>query len=427
MTIGGVDAEPITLFSRKADVKGVLDLLRSMDPGLVVVGPEDDWERITVTGGRRLLRKPRTLTFTHERDYYAGPDWPRQMEGMQAYVSRFPPNELTPRIMLLIQSFRFAVATLPGSDLDIDSSDERLRYVFAVAKHLDGVIFTPSSLRDAAGRILTNRAGDTDPSAVMPAVLVDVPNKPRDQRKRSEGGTLPDEDSPQPPAPQRVARRALALAAVSGRALLEQEDQSDPAVEETRQRIVQWVNDVGIGDELEPEEWKLIQRPVGAAERQDAVNGVWRIEGLGVLAWALGLYDLRPHDKLVDPGELLPAVGILNVEKAQALLASPELRGPAELKAASDRLFALHWRVTNFRLRQEAMNFVELADNAWFGPLNIGGLRLIDNDLAFGDKPIASADPDQVGACTSAARERHLAINWLHGYSEVYSETDVST
>ena len=236
-----------------------------------------------------------------------------------------------------------------------------------------------------------------------------------------------EEEELTPPEPQRVARRALALAAVSGRGLLEQEDPSDPHVGQTCQRILDWVNAIDLGAELEPHEWDLLRRPLGTSDQQTIVNAVWRIEGLGVLAWALGLNDLRPHDELVNPGELLPAVGILDGEKSRALQASPALRGPAELEEARERLFAVHWRVRELQLGRAAMNFREFALTAWFGPLSIEGVRLIDDDLAVGDRPIASADPDRVNACASAAMERHLAINWLNGYGEVYSETDVST
>src|SRR5688572_14383331 len=107
-------AEPITLFSHKIDPAGVLQLLRRLAPGLRVEGPEDDWNTLTITGPRRLLRKPWTLSFGHDRDYYAGADWATQVNGMQGYFARFPENENTGRIMLLIQSFRFALTLFPS-------------------------------------------------------------------------------------------------------------------------------------------------------------------------------------------------------------------------------------------------------------------------------------------------------------------------
>ena len=420
-------AEPLTLFSHKIEPAGVLALLRSLAPDLTVVGPEDDWERVTVTVRGGLLRRAASVTFTHDRDYYAGPGWPTQMSGMQGYFSRFPETELTPQVMFLIGAFRFSLGVLAEPALDIDSDDERLRYVFAAAKHLDAAIFTPSALRDARGRVLLGGGGDADPRAVMPAIYKPVPLAPRDQRTRSQGGTLPNEDSPPPPTADRVARRALALAAVSARALLEQEDPADPGVEQTRRRILDWVQATGFGDELEPDEWELLQHPLRSLPHQQVVDATWRLEGLAVLAWALGRYDLPPHDQPADPGKLLPAVGILSAEHARALLAEPFLRPAPELKALSARLFAVHWRLRQFSHGPAPLNFREFAATAWFGPLRLDGVRLIEEDLAIGDHPIAAAPSDFVGSVTSAAMERHVAINWLEGYSEVYSETDVAT
>lgn len=298
--------------------------------------------------------------------------------------------------------------------------------MFAVVKHLDGAIFTPSALRDGRGRVLLG-AGDPDPQAVMPAIVKEVAAVPRAQRPHSQHGTATSEDDPPPPTARRVAQRACALAALTGRALLEQEDPSDPGVEQTRQRILQWVADIDIGDELEPDEWKVLQRPVGLGPQADVVNASWRLEGLAVLAWALGVFEPPPYDQLVNPGELLPSVGILNAERARAVIDAPSLRPAEELKSLREALFALHWRVTDFRLRPQAMNFEEVARTAWFGPLKVDSFRMIDNDLAVEDQPIARAPRDAVQQVTSAAMERHLAINWLNGDAEIYSQTDVST
>jgi hypothetical protein len=42
-------------------------------------------------------------------------------------------------------------------------------------------------------------------------------------------------------------------------------------------------------------------------------------------------------------------------------------------------------------------------------------------------KPIARAPQEDVQRVTSSAMERHLAINWLNGDAEIYSQTQVST
>jgi hypothetical protein len=189
-----------------------------------------------------------------------------------------------------------------------------------------------------------------------------------------------------------------------------------------------WVRAIGIEDELEPDERKLLGHKLGKVPQQDAVNSTWRLEGLGVLAWALGRFDLPPHDEMVQPGKLLPAVSILNADGARALLAKPTLVPAEEIRKGSARAFAIHWRVRQFTMVDpKPIDFANLARTAWFGPLDIEGVRLVEKDLAIGPKAISKARTDNVDLVASAAQERHLAFNWLMGASEVYSETDTST
>lgn len=419
-------AGPITLFSHKVDPAGVLRVLRELAPNLRLTGNDEQWQQIVIAGKAGIFRKADTITFNHDPQYYTGLKWDQQLAGMRGYFRQFRQNENTDRVMLLIQSFRFALAVIAEPEIDIDSSDERLKYIFAVARHLDAAIFMPTSLRDASGRVLISADQDPDSDATMPAIYKHVSAGPRDALPISQGGAKL-EAKMKPPTSQRVAQRACALAALTGRALLEREDANDPAVEVTRRRIVDWIEATGIGGELEPDEWKVVQRPCLKLSEQEAVNSVWRLEGLGILAWALNLFDLLPADQLVDPGKLLPAIGILNVNRTESLLASPQLRTPEEMERLSHQLFAVHWRLRNFQLKPEAMNFAEFAKTAWFGPLRIEKVRLIDGDLAIGDRAISAAPEESVRAAQSAASERHVAINWLRGRSQIYSETDDST
>jgi hypothetical protein len=187
------------------------------------------------------------------------------------------------------------------------------------------------------------------------------------------------------------------------------------------------VEAAGIGDELEPEEWKVLQRPVGKLQQQDAINTAWRFEGLVVLAWALGRFEMPSQDELVDPWPLLDSVGFLKEDQARNLLAEPQLRLAEELARMRELIFALHWRMRDFSIRPEACDFVQVGNQPWMGHEGISQLRLIDGDLAIGDGPIARASADDISRTQSAAQERHLAINWLHGDAAIYSETDTST
>ncbi len=104
--------EPINIFSRRIDPGGIVTLLRSLAPAVMVTGPDDAWQEATITIGRARL------TFRHDPDYYDGPDWPRQVSGMQGYFSRFPESRRKPDVLRLIGTFRFALATDWEPDLE---------------------------------------------------------------------------------------------------------------------------------------------------------------------------------------------------------------------------------------------------------------------------------------------------------------------
>ena len=234
-----------------------------------------------------------------------------------------------------------------------------------------------------------------------------------------------EERDREPPSPERVARRALALAAVGSRALIE----SDWFWRRSSQhrKLLVWVEDVGIGDELEPDEWSVLQRVPGRLNPQNHINAMWRLEGLAVLAWALGRFELPPQDQLVIPKKLLRSVGYGDADEARALLASPQLRSADELARMSTILLAIHWRLRDFSLRPQKMDFRKFAKDGWMGPFDISPIALVEDDLAIEYATISKALADSVNRTNSAAMERHLAIRWLEGDSPIYSKTDTST
>ncbi|MBI3861213.1 MAG: DUF4272 domain-containing protein [Planctomycetia bacterium] len=417
--------EPINIFSRRIDVRGVIAVLKKVADQVTVEGPEDDWQQLVVLGKKRFLKKPPRLVVSHDSEYYDGPNWSTQVLGMANYFSAFPDVPRKPDILRAIHSFRFILA-FPEADVDIDSDDERVAWVHAICRHLDGVIFTPSSLRDASGRILIDADGESDPAAILPA----LPPSGDDDGASDSSGAVADEEidpEPEPPDAARVARRAMVLAAVSNRGLIEHERENFDKPDEIREQMLKWIEGTGLADELEPEEWKALQRPVGTLDPQSAVNAVWRLEGLGILLWALERYLPPPYDVLVTPGELFDAVSLGNAEAARALIESAELRPEKEISAMSTHLLMVHWRLRDYSLRPVAMDFVAFSKKSWIGEFDLTGFQIEKNDLALGDKPIAEADPDLVNSCQSSAMERHLAINWLSGYSKIYSETDTGT
>jgi hypothetical protein len=236
-----------------------------------------------------------------------------------------------------------------------------------------------------------------------------------------------DDFEPTPPTPERVARRALALTAVAARAILELDAARLESPEVHRQRLLDWFENLDIDDELEPDEWKVLQRPVGGIDHQDHVNAMWRVEGLAVLAWALELHKLPPDDELIDPGDVFASIGLFDLAVGRERLRSPKIRTAEELAKMQTHLLMLHWRLRSYSIHREAMDFAAYSKSCWLGSFDISAFRLIDNDLAIGSLAIHDAEEAARRTVSSLALERHLAINWVMGYSNIYSQTDTST
>lgn len=434
-------AEPISLFARIADPAGVLRKLRGLYPAIQVDGADDNWRSAIISfPGRKG-----TLTLTHDPAYYAEPNWSVQMNGMGGYFQRFPTSNRKERALMLPTTFKFSLGVLFDPDRG-GEDDPRLQALYAAAEVVDGVLFTPSSFRDARGRVLFSADGEEaeDPEAKWPWVVMEVDVSAPIAREAHEASRprSPDEDDAkaraEAPTPERVVRRALALTAVTVRAILEQEApslwtslkglfRSGTSATGTHQILKAWVDKVGIEGELEPAEANFVRRPLGKVSQRMQIDSTWRLEGLVVLAWALGRFDMPPHDKLVDFNAMWASLGWPDTNAADSLLARPTLRSREEICVMRNRLFALHWRLRNFSLRPEVMDFAEFARTAWFGPLDLTDLPLEKGDLAIGNVRLDRADADAFASTHSASLERHKAINWLWEGPEIYSEARTDT
>jgi hypothetical protein len=262
----------------------------------------------------------------------------------------------------------------------------------------------------------------------------------------------PDDPGQHPPTSSRVARRALALTAVTARAILEQgnvdlglaKPKWNPLTwarhfladqKRQHQALLAWINLLGIEDEFEPNEWQVLQRPPRHLLSQEQINSTWRLEGLAVLAWALGRFDIPPHDELVECHSLWQSLGILDTAGCKALLVDAALRPIPEIQALRRRLLAIHWRLVNYRLRPEAIDFVAVTEQSfaefdrtwWFSPEEVAALPLVGGDLAVEGARLDRATQDAFSKASSTALERHMASNWLLDGPERYSETSADT
>jgi hypothetical protein len=228
-----------------------------------------------------------------------------------------------------------------------------------------------------------------------------------------------------PPSPARVVKRAMVMTAVMHRAFMEPYA-AEPTVKEQCQRVLTWLERLNVLGELELNEKEILYTPLGHLPNRQAIHSTWRSEGLVVLAWALNCLNLPDYDELSDPRAVADSLYFLSNE-IENLLTAPTLRGKNELEQYAERMVALHWRLRQFYLKPEKMNFKQFAKEAWFGPLDISGLRFIDNDLALGETEISQTADEEFRKCLRITSERHQTANWLIGYDEIYSKVATNT
>lgn len=227
------------------------------------------------------------------------------------------------------------------------------------------------------------------------------------------------------PTAGRVARRALALQAVAYRGFLEAEPRRK--AQAWRRELHAWLEGVGLRAELEDEELAIVDARVGALDPGEVNLATWRCEGAVVLAWALELIDLPPHDAQVEVGPLGQALGFLKPE-AGRVLRRRTLRAAAEVRRLRDAMRTVTWRLRQFGVEQKQVDLKRLARRGVFARLlRLDGLPLADGDLAFDGRPISAISYGEWMGFLGVAQERYQAAAWLCGGGPRYADVDTPT
>lgn len=404
-------APPVNIFSQHRKPDEVLRALKELIPNAVVQFDENGiWRSVKGTWKRGWLKGALGLEVTHSPDYYAGADWGAQLTGMTRYFSQFPNKSRHAEVFGYLPGLSFAVSFIlnPGTI----TNDPRQEIVSAMARLLDGVVFLPGCLLDAEGRVIISAGDDADPDARLPI------HEPRNASD-AQGAVNADDDVPfDPPTAERVIHRLILMGSLVNRGFMEQREDG----ELLRAKALADLQGTEAWHESEPDEFKILQTPVGELQEKDGWKLPWLSEGAAVLAWALGLLELPPYDEQIDVQALYDAIGDLEKGASQS-----QLRPAPEIEALSLQMLAIHWRIRQFALDQKPMDFAEYSTRAWFGPLELTLARLNENDLDVQGSPISRAPEEHWKPASGIMEERRRAIHWLLGVNPVYSENDTST
>ncbi|HEX7653849.1 MAG TPA: DUF4272 domain-containing protein, partial [Verrucomicrobiae bacterium] len=163
---------------------------------------------------------------------------------------------------------------------------------------------------------------------------------------------------------QRIVKRIFCLSACACRANLEG-GAGHPDAQAVHKQIRPWLKAVNAEADLEPWEAKLLDKPLGKLEPAEHVKSSWCGEGVVLLAWALQLFPLPPHDKTTSGQEIARRMHFLQPD-ALKLVAMANLRSQAELKEMKSKVLTIHWRLREFNLRSQPINFPEVTKRGIF-------------------------------------------------------------
>lgn len=176
---------------------------------------------------------------------------------------------------------------------------------------------------------------------------------------------------------------------------------------------------------------------MGGLTAAQTIDASWRLEGAGVLTWALGALPLPAHDRpfsiplvcaAADLACVVRSGGDLRVSVSRGVpdrSSAPNIRSEADIARLARRLHLIHWRLREHQRDSRRVDLRQIAELAPGG--SIDGIALKGDDLSIRRRSISGARPADISFTTSIARERHLAINWLRGEAALYSRVRADT
>ncbi len=238
---------------------------------------------------------------------------------------------------------------------------------------------------------------------------------------------MSDENSnciPQPP--DKVARRALALCAVSCRGFIDS-GKGNADAEQLHQRIIQWVQRLSLTTSLSSHEWDSIRAPLGTLEKNTTNTLGWEAESIAVFAWALGHADLPAHDNQTDPYSVTDTFLFLSDEAAD-LITNAALRPSHELHAYRELMYAIHCRLVGFMRNGTQDDFTTWIDKKWLDDLEIPSGRIpFQSDLRFEGVPLIKIPKKKLPSLETLVAYQHRASIWLIGEEDLHWNTVADT
>lgn len=194
----------------------------------------------------------------------------------------------------------------------------------------------------------------------------------------------------------------------------------DPEAQAMADRILAFTREAGIYEIYEPAEIRLLQAPFGSLPRRERVALSWAVEGVAVMAWALGKAPLPPFDTKTQGAPIGCALGLFEHGSGESLQEA-KLRNLAEIQMCALSYTVLSWRLAQYIEKRERLDFAARLKEPDGPHLTVDGINLQDGDLAIDGMPLEQLDEERLVEVCSIVRERHKAFRWLLGYEKNYA------
>jgi hypothetical protein len=195
----------------------------------------------------------------------------------------------------------------------------------------------------------------------------------------------------------------------------------DSGASEMAEKILTFVNGVGITDEFLPGETRLLNAPFGTLTDFERVETSWLVEGMLVLAWAIGKAELPKFGTKCNAASVSIGLGMFRPGTKERLTQAV-LRDPGEIEAAALSYLALNWRIGKFIADpREKLDFVASLKDPNSPHLVVDGVELVDGDMAIDGLPLPKVKRDRFGEVFTIVRQRFNAFKWLQGYATQYA------
>jgi hypothetical protein len=222
-----------------------------------------------------------------------------------------------------------------------------------------------------------------------------------------------------------VGRRLVVLATLCRRAFLESasvEADLDEDPEAERFDLLTWLQEQGLGSELAPAEYRLLDTAVGALSSDEAHAATWNAEALVALGWATGLLESLPDSTgPADPNSILTSIPA-PWDDVVTFIASIQLRTEEAVAYERERSEIWLWRAEveeeRRTLRGRALSSLEDDLRDVVRESVEAGLLPSDDgrDFTVAGRSFRSLDAEAIDVIATVVSVRLHALNWLCGF-----------